>query len=109
MTVKLKHASEWLKNHPGVKVVSRDRSKVYKNGIMQGAPEAMQVADRFHLLQNLAEVLEQVFRKQEKAIKAVEASHRVAESEYFHRGKSSTHFAAVLNPTNTAANGTKAH
>lgn len=37
---------------------------------------AIQVADRFHLLQNLAEVVEQVFRKQEKALKAAAAAHQ---------------------------------
>ena len=47
--------AEWLKAHPGIKVVSRDRSKTYESGIRQGAPEAIHVADRFHLLQNLAE------------------------------------------------------
>lgn len=45
----------WLKKHPGIQVVSRDRSKAYKAGISQGAPLAIQVADRFHLLQNLVE------------------------------------------------------
>ncbi|WP_267871191.1 hypothetical protein [Nostoc sp. XA010] len=34
--------AEWLKAHPGVKVVSRDRSKTYESGIRQGAPEAIQ-------------------------------------------------------------------
>jgi len=53
--------AQWLKAHPGIKVVSRDRAKAYASGISQGAPEAIQVADRFHLLQNLGETLERVF------------------------------------------------
>lgn len=51
--------AEWLKQHPGIQVLSRDCSTSYKSGMSQGAPDAIQVADRFHLLQNLAEVLEQ--------------------------------------------------
>jgi transposase len=64
--------TEWLKTHPGVKVVSRDRSKTYESGIRQGVPEAIQVADRFHLLQNLFQTLEQVFGTHAKALKEVE-------------------------------------
>ena len=64
--------TEWLKAHPGVKVVSRDRSKTYESGIRQGAPEAIQVADRFHLLQNLSQTLYQVFGIHAKVLKEVE-------------------------------------
>ncbi|WP_126987801.1 ISL3 family transposase, partial [Nostoc sp. PCC 7120 = FACHB-418] len=64
--------TEWLKSHPGVQVVSRDRSKTYESGIRQGAPEAIQVADRFHLLQNLSQTLHQVFGTHAKALKEVE-------------------------------------
>ena len=53
--------AQWLRDHPGVQTVARDRSKAYEEGTRQGAPDAIQVADRFHLLQNLAEVLDQVF------------------------------------------------
>ena len=52
----------WLLEHPGIQVVSRDRSKAYKAGITQGAPLAIQVADRFHLLQNLLETQDPSFQ-----------------------------------------------
>ena len=62
--------SAWLKAHPGVQVISRDRAKAYKKGARQGAPQAIQVADRFHLMQNLAETLDKVFVLHAKAIAA---------------------------------------
>lgn len=44
----------WLRTHPGVKVVCRDGSLVYRQGITGGAPDAVQVSDRFHLWQGLS-------------------------------------------------------
>lgn len=61
--------SRWLQQHPGVQVLSRDRSTAYKQGMTQGAPKAIQVADRFHLLQNVTEVLQQVLRRQGRVLK----------------------------------------
>lgn len=70
-----KTLAEWLKAHPGVEVLSRDRSKTYKQGMTQGAPEAIQVADRFHLLQNLSEVLEHYFAGHQAVLKAIEKQY----------------------------------
>lgn len=52
--------AQWLKEHPGVEILSRDRAGVYAEGAKQGAPHAVQVADRWHLLKNLSETLERV-------------------------------------------------
>lgn len=46
---------EWFQGHPTVEIVTRDRSGEYKEAITQGAPKAKQIADRWHLLHNLAE------------------------------------------------------
>ena len=51
--------AQWLSEHPEVEVVSRDRCGVYAQGARRGAPQARQVADRFHLLQNLRERIEE--------------------------------------------------
>jgi transposase len=56
--------SAWLKAHPGIEIVTRDRSKTYASGITEGASAAMQVADRWHLLKNLREVLEKLLKRQ---------------------------------------------
>jgi transposase len=48
----------WLTQHPTITVVCRDRSDFYADGIRRGAPEAVQVVDRFHLVHNLRQVLE---------------------------------------------------
>ena len=49
---------EWLAQYPEVTIVSRDRQGVYSEGARRGAPEAVQVADRFHLVLNLIQAVE---------------------------------------------------
>ena len=48
----------WLKTHPGVEVVTRDRGPEFVKGIQDGAPDAIPVADRWHLLKNLGDTLQ---------------------------------------------------
>jgi len=61
----------WLREHPGVQLISRDRAGEFARGAKQGAPEALQTADRFHVLHNLAEVTEKVLGKHRHVLKSI--------------------------------------
>ncbi|MDQ5827778.1 MAG: ISL3 family transposase [Chloroflexota bacterium] len=53
----------WLTAHPGVEIISRDRGGAYADGARQGAPQALQVADRFHLVKNIGDCLEHLLHR----------------------------------------------
>ena len=53
----------WLRGQPQVHTVARDRSLQYAQGVAEGAPQAVQVADRWHLLKNLSEMVERVLQE----------------------------------------------
>jgi transposase len=76
---------KWLKAHPEIEIVSRDRAAVYAEAANQGAPHAVQVADRWHLLKNLGDLVERFFFQNHclltKAAADVHVAQRVKESD----------------------------
>ena len=68
----------WLAQHPTITVVCRDRSDLYAYGIRRGAPEAVQVVDRFHLVQNLRQALEAVLLDRRPALQAAAVCTAIA-------------------------------
>lgn len=61
----------WLKQHPSIRIIARDRAGTYAEGATKGAPQATQVADRFHLLRNLADTLLPVFEQHAELLSKV--------------------------------------
>lgn len=90
----------WLREHPEVRVVSRDRGQVYVEGATRGAPQAVQVADRWHLLKNLGETLLQVLQKHQKAV--ADALQPVAASDTLRPASATQATPASIEPAPTS-------
>ena len=60
--------ASWFKDHPSVEVISRDRAGLYAEAAREGAPQARQDADRFHLLQNFRETVERQLGRYEAPV-----------------------------------------
>jgi transposase len=67
----------WLQAHPGVIIISRDRSTEYARGATLGAPEAQHVLDRWHLVRNLREALERLLDRLHQRLAAMLTASQV--------------------------------
>ncbi len=68
-----KTAAEWMHSHPELEYVSRDRGTDYAQAIREGAPQAIPVADRFHLTKNLVEAIEPLVARCYKELRRAQA------------------------------------
>lgn len=62
--------TSWLKNHPEIDIVTRDRASSYSKAIRTALPSCIQIADKFHIVKNLSGRVNEVVRKQYTSIKA---------------------------------------
>ena len=66
----------WLRNHPRIEFIARDRDGLYADGAKRGVPQACQIADRFHVVQNLRVAIERQLSRLERPIRGVRPAAR---------------------------------
>jgi transposase len=86
----------WLARHPGAEFISRDRHGLYAEGARAGAPDARQVADRFHLVQTLREKIEGALGRLDRPVRqGTVATAEAEERRALRRGELEAAFARV--------------
>lgn len=85
--------AQWLRDHPGVHTIARDRAQVYADGANKGAPEAIQIADRFHLVANLNDAVEDFLTRNHKQLRATTKAlgKKAAQHQQKQAGESTTY------------------
>lgn len=78
----------WLKCYPSIEIITRDRAKVYRKAANAGAPQAIQIADRWHLLKNLFDGVKRVFEGYQPLLKQI--SKDISQKEVY-RGEPKIH------------------
>ncbi len=74
-------AAEWMRQRPDLAVVSRDRGGEYASAAREGAPQAIQCADRFHIIKNLTEAVQVLLARCQAEILAEKKPDETDQSE----------------------------
>lgn len=74
-------AAEWMRQQPDLAVVSRDRGGEYASAAREGAPQAIQCADRFHIIKNLTEAVQVLLARCQAEILAEKKPDETDQSE----------------------------
>ena len=64
-------AAAWFRAHPEIQIISRDRGGIYAEAAREGTPQAIQIADRFHLLKNLVDMMQRVASNEQTLFQAL--------------------------------------
>jgi transposase len=84
----------WLKEHPSVELISRDRGTTFADGANRGAPQALQIADRWHIIHNLGEALEKVLARHHADLKRMLTPEEVQQTAVVLDQQALAHFTA---------------
>ncbi len=76
----------WLKVHRGIEFISRDRAGGYADAARRGAPDAIQIADRFHLLRNLTDAAQHALERHHAEVRAIDLDAQIPRPVLAKRG-----------------------